>query len=226
MKVSYSFIFCLINIFTSVALLWILAKQYIEPLRALEFGEIDWRMKTLFISFVEDVVGTLVFLEFGQNWSFKNSGVIYNTAMILFNTAYFFLYKFWRESVPILSFTEITYTLYQYCVKRRQRRRQEQFYLSIHLYRSLLLFLYLIKVLAPKKFVVEFTDAKYTQFLVPIISGIVIFFGLAYQQPFLLLGCFLSLLVLISDDPIKFIGMSSLYSLIALLTVTTGMLIR
>lgn len=226
MKDSSSFVLCLVNIFTSGGLFWLLAKDCLEPLRALEFGEIDWSMKTLAISLAENAIGTFVFLEFGQHWSFRNSGVVYNTAMILLNSAYFLLYEFWRDSLPVLSFTELIYTLYQYCIKRRQRRKQEQFYLSIHLYRSLLLLpLHLDRVLDLVGLGM-LMDAGYIRYIVPITTGVITFFSLAYQQPFLLVGCFLSLLILISDKPRLLMGISSLYSLMLLIAIATGMLIR
>lgn len=214
----------LANALAAAALLWPLAGTCVQPLVGQDLSGIDWRLATLALSLAADAVGTFAFLWFGQHWSFKNGGMVYNVAMIMFNTVYAVLYWFWRDAVPVLSLTELLYTLYQYGIKRRHRTRQEQFYLAIHLFRALVLLTFMVRDLAPREFGV-LVHMKHAELLVHFIAGGFIFLGLAYRQPFLVLGCFLVLAALTLRSLKNSADIPHLYSLISLITVGSGILV-
>ena len=214
------------NILSASLFFWLVAKDVLKDARNLWIGQLGWETMILSLSYLADVIGAIIFIIFGQYWSFRNNGIVYNSSMILSNLLYYISSILKTSLTPLLSPIELCYSIYQYLIVRRQRTKQEQFFLSIHLFRSLLFLFFYVKAFIPTR-LLDYVDVERTApYIILVITASVIFISLLYKQPFLLLGCIFVIVVLVTETMEYLMNTSTLYSILSLLSVFTGMLIR
>ena len=214
------------NILSASLLFWLEARDVLKDVKNLWIGQLGWEMMILSLSYLADAVGAIVFDIFGQHWSFRNNGVVYNSFMILSNLLYYISSILKTSLTPLLSPLELCYSIYQYLIVRRQRTKQEQFFLSIHLFRSLLSLFFYLKTFIPTELLDRVDVERTASYIILVITGSVIFISLLYKQPFLLLGCIFVIVVFVAETMEYLMNTSTLYSILSLLSIFTGMLIR